>query len=1173
MARFKFGKSKKKQPEESDISMTSAEHDHSSVDHSQFHDEPPKASPTLKKTTGFDDHVNTNTIIPKVDITGDAVSPWKRHKLLQSPFPRYRHAASAISSDKNEIFLMGGLKEGSVFGDTWKIYPQNLSGDSFIAKNVEIANNNNPPARVGHSAVLCGNAFIIYGGDTVDTDFNGYPDNNFYLFNINNNKYTIPSHILNKPNGRYGHTIGVISLNSNSSRLYLFGGQLESEVFNDLYYFELNTFKSPKARWELIEPVNNFKPPPVANHSMSVYKNKIYIFGGIYNNEKISNDLWCFDALTNKWSQLPTTGNVPLPVNEHSSCIINDKLYIYGGNDFHGLIYDTLYVLDLHSLVWSQLLSSANSNGPGPRCGHTMSYLPNFNRIIIMGGDKNDYVYSDPDNFDTYENYNGEEYGTMLYGLDLALVDTFLDSQVNANAVGFGSVPGVAGKSPPKKVAASASANPYSKRPESPSPSIQDANRQSLQRHARSFSAGPEDFRTPTGSPTRQLSSNDHDYQEEPSNGVNPIVVGAAAAGTAAAAAIAGSNIILNSTDSSIAPLKISKNINSLESPSNNNDFVDVDVPSSANMSVNEKDHDELNDLDEIKTKNFLSSKEKSSEGSYHNGHASLLDNYNYVDEVRNDNNTTPIITKDSSNFDKPSILNKKELKIDDDEVDDDKTPQAESFSPIQSRSNSQSQPIPSKQRGLLGALNGANRSNDDSKVKKIINELNSELNELKSSTKVQMQNATERIANLERENEALKAENDTFNQGEHVEKINTLNKQLEERDLVIQELKGAIGPENLAINDGEEIPVDAENSRGLTELSKHKLERLELNNKLLYLEQENKSLTEKFDKFEPFMNNQIGQLSDFQKIIKVQEEKIHKLSQQVRDEQVLHKEINDWKVKYDNLSLEFDNFKTIHGDDDIIGDEFEGEEGDVSGLGETGALGSNRSILSTATGRKSKKDISSHLENLVNLWNVKNAAPSIEGGAVDDEVASRSIGSPQENPMIAKLQHQVDDLLRTSKAQQAGSSAEVRALQEDLNQKLQSLKTFEENYRDALQSVNNTSKALNLTQDELKNQRGVIEKLVKENNELKIFKKASRRNSSRLTTPIPEDKFSGSETPIAETEADNEDEDDGITSAHFSMKIKDLEADLYILKQERDQLKESVTSLQKQLYLSQNGQ
>lgn len=156
---------------------------------------------------------------------------------------------------------------------------------------------------------------------------------------------------MNKPNGRYGHTIGVVAVNNSSSRLYLFGGQLENDVFNDMYYFELNSFKSPKATWKIVDPVNNFRPPPLTNHSMSVYKEKIYVFGGVYNNEKVSNDLWEFDVEQEKWQQIQTNGTTPLPVNEHSACVVDDRLYIYGGNDFSGVIYSSLYVLDLkHSL-------------------------------------------------------------------------------------------------------------------------------------------------------------------------------------------------------------------------------------------------------------------------------------------------------------------------------------------------------------------------------------------------------------------------------------------------------------------------------------------------------------------------------------------------------------------------------------------------------------------------------------------------------------------------------------------------------------------------------------------------------------------------------------------------------------------------------------------------------
>ncbi|ODV76826.1 uncharacterized protein CANTADRAFT_57681 [Suhomyces tanzawaensis NRRL Y-17324] len=958
--------------------------------------------------------VQPTKVVPKITVN----TPWKRYKLFNSPFPRYRHAASSITSEKNEIFLMGGLKEGSVFGDTWKILPEESpSGEvvGYSAKNIDIANLNNPPARVGHSAVLCGNAFIIYGGDTVDTDFNGFPDNNFYLFNINNSKYTIPGHILNKPNGRYGHTVGVISVNDKSSRLYLFGGQLENDVFSDLYYFELNTFKSPKARWELVEPLNNFKPPPLTNHSMSVYKTKIYVFGGVYNNERVSNDLWSYDALVNKWTQIPTSGAVPQPVNEHSACVVNDKLYIYGGNDFSGIIYNTLYVLDLHTFVWSKL-SDGELDGPGPRCGHSMTYLPKFDKFVIMGGDKNDYINDDPNNFETYEEYNGEEIGTMIYELDLSVLDQFVTNEVAEPVVK---------QAPPKKIAASAAPA----KPDGPSSAL----RQSYERHARSFSAGPEDFRTPEPSPSRALALRDDKFVNVP------------------------------------------------ETTENSYTAASLDPHADQNLD------------------------------SYNNGDVHVED---YQTETYASPTREPTIKETSSVSRQPTV---------------------------------------SRDQGTRGIVSedtavtrDAYNNGHSEDVKKIIAELNNELNELKASTKQQMQNATERINTLEQENKSLK--------DSHSNDSGSYEKRLQEKDLLINELRGALDPNALVIDPAAESSARS-GPGSLSELSKYKLDRLELSNKLLYLEQENTRLNERLVRFEPFMNNQIGGLTKFQKIIKVQEEKIHKLSQQVKDEMVLHKEINEWKAKHENLELEFENYKSIYYDEPVSDEEDEPEIDDPQ---------NNRSILSSAT-RRSKKDISSHLENLVTLWNVK-TTESTRDVASEHEL-------PANNQFVGKLQNQIDDLLRIGKQNEAKSQEEIARLKSDLGEKLNSLKTFEENYRDAIQSVNNTSKALKMNEDEIRNQRVLIEKLTKENNELNLFKKASKRHSSRQPTPLAQGQHIRDSSIPEEDDQDHDiDEASAINHAHFNMKIQDLEADLYILKQERDQLKDNVTSLQKQLYFQSNN-
>ncbi|RKP28949.1 hypothetical protein METBISCDRAFT_1273, partial [Metschnikowia bicuspidata] len=356
-------------------------------------------------------------------------SPWKRHKLFQTPFPRYRHSASAVASDKNELFVMGGFKDGAVFGDTWRVVPQvSPSGRricGFVAQPVQ-AVGTTPPARVGHTSVLCGNAFIVYGGDTVDSDAQGCPDDNFYMFNIDSGKYTSPLHIGNKPNGRYGHLAVVVLVGANSSRLYVFGGQLESEVYNDMYSFELNTFQQPHAHWKLVEPLHG-RPPHVTNHSMCAHRTKLYVFGGVYSYKKVSRDLWCFDTLVRTWLQVRTTGDAPPPVNEHAACVVGDIMYVHGGNDFVGTIYENLYALDLVTHRWTKLAAHWGANGPGPRCGHTLSYIPRLDKLVVMGGDKNDYARASKHDFVAYDDPAPGCAATMVFELDLRTANHHMD--------------------------------------------------------------------------------------------------------------------------------------------------------------------------------------------------------------------------------------------------------------------------------------------------------------------------------------------------------------------------------------------------------------------------------------------------------------------------------------------------------------------------------------------------------------------------------------------------------------------------------------------------------------------------------------------------------------------------------------------------------------------------
>lgn len=108
--------------------------------------------------------------------------PWSSRRLnftAGNPFPRYGAAINSVASKDGTIYLMGGLVGGAtVKGDLWltemgngsmACYPISTTGDG-------------PGPRVGHSSLLVGNAFIVFGGDTKLAD-NDDLDDTLYLLN------------------------------------------------------------------------------------------------------------------------------------------------------------------------------------------------------------------------------------------------------------------------------------------------------------------------------------------------------------------------------------------------------------------------------------------------------------------------------------------------------------------------------------------------------------------------------------------------------------------------------------------------------------------------------------------------------------------------------------------------------------------------------------------------------------------------------------------------------------------------------------------------------------------------------------------------------------------------------------------------------------------------------
>lgn len=116
--------------------------------------------------------------------TNPSPYPWSQRRLTftssqPNPFPRYGAAINAVASKEGDLYLMGGLVNGStVKGDLWMIE----AGAQSLACYPVGTTFEGPGPRVGHASLLVGNAFIVFGGDT-KVDDRDKLDDTLYLLN------------------------------------------------------------------------------------------------------------------------------------------------------------------------------------------------------------------------------------------------------------------------------------------------------------------------------------------------------------------------------------------------------------------------------------------------------------------------------------------------------------------------------------------------------------------------------------------------------------------------------------------------------------------------------------------------------------------------------------------------------------------------------------------------------------------------------------------------------------------------------------------------------------------------------------------------------------------------------------------------------------------------------
>ncbi|KAL8248955.1 hypothetical protein R6Q59_005823 [Mikania micrantha] len=124
-----------------------------------------------------------------------------------------------------------------------------------------------------------------------------------------------------------------------------------------------------------------FNPSERWGHSACFSNDFLYIFGGCYGGLHFS-DVLVLNLETMVWTNLLTTGVGPGPRDSHSAVIVGHMMIVFGGTNGSKKVND-LHILDLLTHEWTQ----PNCKGvvPTPRESHTATMI-GHDRLVIFGG-------------------------------------------------------------------------------------------------------------------------------------------------------------------------------------------------------------------------------------------------------------------------------------------------------------------------------------------------------------------------------------------------------------------------------------------------------------------------------------------------------------------------------------------------------------------------------------------------------------------------------------------------------------------------------------------------------------------------------------------------------------------------------------------------------------------
>ncbi len=251
-----------------------------------------------------------------------------------APAGRIGHSAAATS---DKMYVFGGRDGSGTYHDLYSYDPSNGSSGAWTQLS---PSGPAPSARSGHTAVMIGSTMYVFGGWDGTTSLN-----DLYAYDTVGNTWTnLTSSVTGSaPSVRNDHTAVAIN-----GLMYVFGGTDGTNVFNDLYVYDPSS--GTAGSWTSLSPAGVSLIPRFGHVAVSLSVNsgypKMYVFGGQTDSDH-SVDLdsfttaivYVYDPNENTWTAESSGGFYsPTGIGISSPAVwgYGSNFNVFGGNFSYG---------------------------------------------------------------------------------------------------------------------------------------------------------------------------------------------------------------------------------------------------------------------------------------------------------------------------------------------------------------------------------------------------------------------------------------------------------------------------------------------------------------------------------------------------------------------------------------------------------------------------------------------------------------------------------------------------------------------------------------------------------------------------------------------------------------------------------------------------------------------